>query len=157
MHSSTQRCAAALLIAAACGSAYAVGPADTAVTTITSKRSTFDGNIRNNSLALSPDESMAVVSYSERPAVVAYTLKTGAVQGVLRGYVTPRNIVFAPDGQSFYVSDSSLGNITRIDSVSLKTQATLAAGPGALPVLCESAPRQPGGHRHGWLGGGWWG
>ena len=122
MNTVTQLCATALLSAAACVSANA---ADTAA------RVTFDGNIRNNSLALSPDEASAVVSYSERPAIVAYALKTGTVQGVLRGYVTPRNIVFAPDGQSFYVSDSSLGSITRIDAASLTTQATLAAGPGA--------------------------
>ena len=38
-------------------------------------RVTFDGNIKNNSLALSPDESTAVVSYSERPDVVVYNLK----------------------------------------------------------------------------------
>jgi YVTN family beta-propeller protein len=56
------------------------------------------------------------------------------VRGVLRGYVTPRNIVFAPDGKSFYVSDSSLGTVTRLDTTTLKplaTASTLAAGPGA--------------------------
>ncbi|MFX8577791.1 phosphate ABC transporter substrate-binding protein, partial [Acinetobacter baumannii] len=62
----------------------------------TPARVTFDGQIRNNSLALSPDEATAVVSYSERPDVIVYDLATGAVRGVLRGYVTPRNIVFAP-------------------------------------------------------------
>nr|MBP6466328.1 phosphate ABC transporter substrate-binding protein [Rubrivivax sp.] len=82
----------------------------------TPARVTFDGQIRNNSLALSPDEATAVVSYSERPDVIVYDLVTGAVRGVLRGYVTPRNIVFAPDGKSFYVSDSSLGTVTRLDT-----------------------------------------
>ncbi|MDE2082455.1 MAG: beta-propeller fold lactonase family protein [Burkholderiales bacterium] len=97
-------------------------------------RVTFDGQIRNNSLALSPDESTAVASYSERPDLIVYDLVTGAVRGVLRGYVTPRNIVFAPDGKSFYVSDSSLGTVTRLDTATLKPLAaasTLAAGPGA--------------------------
>ena len=94
-------------------------------------RVTFDGNIRNNSLALSPDETTAVVSYSERPDVVVYNLQTGAVRGVLRGYVTPRNIVFAPDGKAFYVSDSSLGTVARIDTASLQAQAPIASGPGA--------------------------
>jgi YVTN family beta-propeller protein len=101
--------------------------ADTAV----AARATFDGNIRNNSLALSPDETTAVVSYSERPDVVVYNLKKSNVRGVLHGYITPRNIVFAPDGKTFYVSDSSLGEVVRVDSVTLKPVSRLAAGPGA--------------------------
>lgn len=64
-------------------------------------RWTFDGNIRNNSLAVSPNEGTAVVSYSERPDVIVYNLQTGKVRGVLHGYVTPRNIVFAPSGKFF--------------------------------------------------------
>lgn len=94
-------------------------------------RMTFDGNIKNNSLALSPDESTAVVSYSERPDVVVYNLRKGEVRGVLRGYVTPRNIVFAPDGKSFYVSDSSLGEVVKVATDNLKTLTHLSAGPGA--------------------------
>ena len=94
-------------------------------------RVTFDGNIKNNSLALSPDESTAVVSYSERPDVVVYDLKKGNVRGVLRTYVTPRNIVFAPDGKSFYVSDSSLGEVVKVDTANLKPLTHLSAGPGA--------------------------
>ena len=42
----------------------------------TPARVTFDGQIRNNSLALSPDEATAVVSYSERPDVIVYDLVT---------------------------------------------------------------------------------
>ena len=53
------------------------------------------------------------------------------MQGVLHGYVTPRNIVFAPDGKALYVSDSSLGTIAKIDTVSLQAKALMAAGPGA--------------------------
>ena len=49
------------------------------------QRVAFDGNIRNNSLAVSPDEATAVVSYSERPDVVVYDLTTGKVRGVLHG------------------------------------------------------------------------
>jgi len=98
-------------------------------------RITFDGDIRNNSLALSPDESTAVVSYSERPEVIVYDLPKNSVRGVLSGYVTPRNIVFAPDGKSFYVSDSSLGTVTRIDSATLAPIARLAAGPGAFGTV----------------------
>jgi DNA-binding beta-propeller fold protein YncE len=95
------------------------------------QRVTFDGQIRNNSLALSPDEKTVVVSYSERSEVVVYDAVTGAVRGVLQGYVTPRNIVFAPDGQAFYVSDSSRGEVVKVDATTLQTVSRLAAGPGA--------------------------
>ena len=68
--------------------------------------------------------------------VIVYDLATGAVRGVLRGYVTPRNIVFAPDGKSFYVSDSSLGTVTRLDTTTLKP---LAHPPALLPVFVHLA------------------
>ena len=98
-------------------------------------RWTFDGDIHNNSLALSPDERTAVVSYSERPDVVVYDLKTGMVRSVLRGFVTPRNIVFAPSGEFFYISDSSLGTVAKVATSSLKTIGTLPAGPGAFGTV----------------------
>ncbi len=46
-------------------------------------RVAFDGNIKNNSLALSPDESTAVVSYSERRDIIVYDLQANTVRGVL--------------------------------------------------------------------------
>ncbi|NHQ87690.1 YncE family protein [Iodobacter sp. HSC-16F04] len=91
----------------------------------------FDSQIRNNSLALSPDESTAVVSYSERPELLVYDLKKGELRQTLPGYITPRNIVFAPDGKSFYVSDSSLGEIIKTDTATLQVLSRMAAGPGA--------------------------
>lgn len=96
------------------------------------QRWTFDGATHNNSLALSPDEGTAVVSYSERPDVVVYNLKTRKVRAVLNGFVTPRNIVFAPSGEFFYVSDSSLGTVAKVAISSLKTISTLPAGPAPL-------------------------
>ena len=45
----------------------------------TPARVTFDGQIRNNSLALSPDERTAVVSYSERAEVIVYAALTSAM------------------------------------------------------------------------------
>ena len=104
-------------------------------------RLTFDGQIRNNSLALSPDESTAVVSYSERPEVIVYNVRAGTVRGVLPGYVTPRNIVFAPDGQSFYVSDSSRGDVSQVSTVSLQPMSRLAAGPGAFGTAMSADGR----------------
>lgn len=93
-------------------------------------RWTFDGAIHNNSLAVSPDETTAVASYSERPDVIVYDLHSGQVRKVLNGYITPRNVVFDPTGSSFYISDSSLGRIDRIDSQTLRTLSSLAAGAG---------------------------
>lgn len=97
----------------------------------TEVRWTFDGNIHNNSLAVSPNESLAVVSYSERPDVVIYNLKTNKVKAVLHDFVTPRNIVFSPSGNYFYVSDSSLGVIEKIDSETLKVLSKIPVGAGA--------------------------
>lgn len=94
-------------------------------------RWTFDGSIHNNSLAVSPDERTAVVSYSERPDVIVYDLATGKVRAVLNGFVTPRNIVFSPAGDRFYVSDSSLGTVDVIDTATLKTVSSVPAGAGA--------------------------
>ncbi|PRC93131.1 YncE family protein [Solimicrobium silvestre] len=105
--------------------------ASVGVTSAAEPRWTFDGAIHNNSLAISPDETIAVASYSERPDVVVYDLNSGKVRAVLHGYVTPRNIVFDPSGKSFYVSDSSLGQIKKIDTASLQELATLPAGAGA--------------------------
>lgn len=96
-----------------------------------SARWTFDGNIRNNSLAISPNETMAVASYSERPEIIVYDLKSNKVRGLLPGYVTPRNIVFDPSGKVFYVSDSSLGIVLKINSDTLETMSTIPVGPGA--------------------------
>ncbi|PRC93415.1 YncE family protein [Solimicrobium silvestre] len=91
---------------------------------------TFDGAIHNNSLAVSPDETMAVASYSERQEIVVYDLKSKSVRKILRGYITPRNSVFDPSGKAFYVSDSSLGVIKKIDATSLEEIGQFAAGPG---------------------------
>lgn len=93
-------------------------------------RATFDGQIRNNSLAISPDETTAIVSYSERSELIVYNLKTGKVRQVLRGFITPRNIVFAPSGTVFYVSDSTLGVVAKIESGSFKALSRLPVGPG---------------------------
>lgn len=105
------------------------------------ERQTFDGKIRNNSLSISPDETMAVVSYSERPEIIVYSLSDGRVRGTLGGFVTPRNIDFAPDGGSFYVSDSSLGEVVRIDAHSLKPLSRMAAGPGAFGTVLSKDGR----------------
>ncbi|MBK5017174.1 YncE family protein [Pantoea sp. S62] len=109
--------AALLMVSAAAG---AVG-----------SRWTFDGDIHNNSLAISPDEKTAVASYSERSEVIVYDLATGKVRKVLKGYVTPRNVLFSPDGKAIYLSDSSLGVVKKISTDTLNTAVSLPLGPGA--------------------------
>jgi DNA-binding beta-propeller fold protein YncE len=94
-------------------------------------RWSFDGAIHNNSLALSPDQATAVASYSESPDVVVYDLASHKVRATLHGFVTPRNVVFDPTGKSFYVSDSSLGLVRKIDTATLQDVADLPAGAGA--------------------------
>ena len=90
----------------------------------------FDNQIKNNSLAVSPNEAIAVVSYSDEPTVLVFDLNRGNVRSRLTGFVTPRNIVFTPDGTRFHISDSATGRITRFDSASLKRTGDIAAGPG---------------------------
>lgn len=75
----------ALSTLASIPSAASAQPAPVAASASATQRWTFDGAIRNNSLALSPDEGTAVVSYSERPDVVVYDLKAGKVRAVLNG------------------------------------------------------------------------
>ena len=73
----------------------------------------------------------------EKVSIVSNKVQTTrhAVRGVLRGYVTPRNIVFAPDGDSFYVSDSSLGTVTRVNTTTLAATTKLGAGAGAFGTV----------------------
>lgn len=91
----------------------------------------FDGGIKNNSLALSPDEGTAVVSYSDDPVVIVYDMAAGRVRQRLEGFTTPRNIVFSPDGARFYVSDSGTGRVSVFETATLRQVDTLAAGAGA--------------------------
>ncbi|NIF22492.1 YVTN family beta-propeller repeat protein [Candidatus Pantoea multigeneris] len=90
----------------------------------------FDAQIRNNTLAISPDEKIAVVANSERSEIIIYDLTTGKIRETLQGYLTPRNILFSPDGDYFYISDSSLGKISKIETATLKNTLNIAAGPG---------------------------
>ena len=95
----------------------------------------FDGAIRNNSLALSPDGRTAAVSNSEESRVLVYDVTSGKLARTLDGFVTPRNIVFAPDGSRFYVSDSGTGRITAYDTATGQEVAMIAAGPGAFGTV----------------------
>ena len=101
----------------------------------------FDAQIKNNSLAVSPDERLAAVSYSDEKRVIVYDLQTGKAIKTLEGYVTPRNIVFAPDGQRFFVSDSSLGTVNVVDATSFETIARYPVGYGVFGTVLTSDGR----------------
>lgn len=45
--------------------------------------------------------------------------------GVLCGHITPRNIVFAPEGKRFSGSCGSLGTVTRLDTASGQARAVI--------------------------------
>ncbi|MEV6139702.1 YncE family protein [Nocardia sp. NPDC051990] len=73
----------------------------------------FDGHIHNNTLAITPDEKIAVAASSQSGRVRIIPIN-GDPPRELSNYITPRNAIFAPDGASFYLSDSSLGVIDHI-------------------------------------------
>lgn len=91
----------------------------------------FDGDIRNNTLAVSPDEGMAIVGNSQTRSLKVYDLTRGRLKGTLPDFITPRNIVFSPDGKYFYVTDSSKGLLERWSTQTLLREDALALGPGA--------------------------
>ena len=91
---------------------------------IVDKPEAFDMNIKNNSLAISPNEEIAVVSNSTIPGIKVYDLKNKKIIGELDEFVTPRNIAFSKDGKYFYVSDSTYGTIREIDSKTLEVIRT---------------------------------
>lgn len=90
----------------------------------------FDADIKNNAMAVSPDETRAVVANSESGRVRIVDLKGAETTIEISGYVTPRNILFAPDGKSFYLSDSSRGVIDRIAVPDTRLLSRMPLGAG---------------------------
>lgn len=105
------------------------------LTSLARAEAPFDADIKNNSLAVSPDEHLAAVSYSDEKRVIVYDLQTGKPLKTLEGYVNPRNIVFAPDGKRFFVSDSSLGTVNVVDAASFETVARYPVGYGVFGTV----------------------
>ncbi|UTH73239.1 YncE family protein [Chromobacterium sp. IIBBL 290-4] len=99
----------------------------------------FDADIHNNTLAVSPNERMAVAGNSQTAELKVYDLASGKLAATLPGFVTPRNIVFSPDGQRFYVTGSSKGVLERWNAATLKLEANLALGPGAFGSAIDRA------------------
>jgi DNA-binding beta-propeller fold protein YncE len=104
-------------------------------------QSACDDNIQNSSVAISPDGETAVVSCSQRSEVIVYDLYARKVRRVLDHFVVPRRILFEPTGRYFYISDSVLGVVEKIDTVSLQTVSVLYAIPGAFGITMSSDGR----------------
>lgn len=97
----------------------------------------FDKDIKNNSMAISTDETIAVVSNSEYNTVKVYDLATKTLKKELTNFGTPRNIEFSTDGNSFYISDSSHGAILEYDTdtLTLKRKMDLAKGAFGFTII----------------------
>ncbi|WP_082341342.1 cytochrome D1 domain-containing protein [Sporosarcina globispora] len=91
----------------------------------------FDSHITNNSLAVSPNEDIAVVSDSRESSLLIYDLAKGKVSKKISGFVTPRDIEFVDSGSQFVVSDSTHGTLRFYDSKNLKLKDEVVVGPGA--------------------------
>ncbi|GED15079.1 beta-propeller fold lactonase family protein [Aneurinibacillus migulanus] len=91
----------------------------------------FDDNITNNSLAISPDEKLAVVSDSREKSIRVFDLVKGTLRKEIDGFITPRNTVFINDGSEFVVSDSTLGTLRFYDVNNLTLKDEIVVGPGA--------------------------
>lgn len=100
-----------------------------------------DNDIQNSSLAISPDERTAVASCSQRPEVIVYDLYARRVRRVLDDFITPRKILFEPNGRYFYVSDSGFGIVKKIDNSSLQTVSVLYAVPAAFGITMSNDGR----------------
>ncbi len=97
----------------------------------------FDNNIKNNSLAISSNESLAVAVSSFESNILVYNLNQNKLVKVLGNYVTPRNVEFAGDDKSFYVSDSSLGVIRQISTVDFSILREINIGKGAFGFVID--------------------
>jgi DNA-binding beta-propeller fold protein YncE len=104
-------------------------------------QSACDDNIQNSSVAISPDGRTAVASCSRRSEVIVYDLYARKVRRVLDQFVVPRKILFEPSGRYFYISDSVLGVVEKIDTASLQTVSVLYAIPGAFGITMSNDGR----------------
>lgn len=103
-------------------------------------RMTFDGNIKNKSLALRPDESTAVVSYSERPdggklyvtnflgdKVTIVDTQPDKAEGEITGFSNIRGILVTADGKTMFAANSGTNNIAVVDIAKREILSTVTA------------------------------
>lgn len=100
------------------------------IQTATTQIKPFDSQIKNNALTINKAETLAVASNSDNPTVKIYDLNKRKVIATL-DYVTPRNLQFSSDDNSFYISDSSLGVVQQVSMESLKVIHEANVGKGA--------------------------
>ncbi|MGE7905831.1 beta-propeller fold lactonase family protein [Peribacillus sp. NPDC094092] len=91
----------------------------------------FDTHITNNSLAVSPDEQIAIVSDSREHSILVYDLTKGILRKKIDGFGSPRNIVFIDGGSEFVVSDSTLGTLRFYSIKNFTLKDEVVVGPGA--------------------------
>lgn len=91
----------------------------------------FDTHITNNSLAVSPDEQIAIVSDSREHSILVYDLAKGKLRKKIDGFGSPRNIVFIDGGSEFVVSDSTLGTLRFYSIKNFTLKDEVVVGPGA--------------------------
>ncbi|WP_328564961.1 YncE family protein [Streptomyces coelicoflavus] len=84
----------------------------------------------NNTLAVSPNERLAVATNSYSDRLVVIDVRSGRKIAEIKGYVSPRNILFAPDSKSFTVSDSARGVVDRISVFGFRVTRRLPLGAG---------------------------
>ncbi|WP_217167697.1 YncE family protein [Streptomyces sp. AC512_CC834] len=84
----------------------------------------------NNTLAVSPNEQFAVATNSYSDHLVVIHVPSGRKVAEIKGYVSPRNILFAPDSKSFTVSDSARGVVDRISMFGFHVKERLPLGAG---------------------------
>lgn len=94
------------------------------------KPEAFDFDIKNNSLAVSPDEKIAIVSNSTIDEIKIYDLENKKQLGTLDEVVTPRHVEFSKDNKYFYISDSSYGSIREFDAKTLEEVRSFDVGKG---------------------------
>lgn len=99
----------------------------------------FDADIKNNSLAINPEETIAIVSNSTVSEIKIYDLKEEKVIHTLDEFVTPRNIAFSKDGKYFYISDSTYGNIREFNSETFELTRTFELEQGVFGFTLTNA------------------
>ena len=102
----------------------------------------FDGDIKNNSLAVSPDEKIAAASYSDSTEIKIYDLSKAELKTTIKGFVNPRNILFSPDGKLIYITDSSLGYLMVYDSDNYQLIKKYPVGYGAFGTAISNDGKQ---------------
>ena len=102
----------------------------------------FDASIKNNSLAISPDEKIAVVSYSDSTKIKVYDLSAAVLKTTIKDFINPRNILFSPDGKFLYITDSSLGYLMVYDTKTFELLKKYPVGYSAFGTAISSNGQQ---------------